>query len=94
MWRSLLAARGFTTRDVPLGAVIGTVRLIGVRRAEDVYPQIDEVERNLGDYTMGRFAWMFSDPRTLPVSIQFKGRQAILWEAPPELEARVRQSLR
>lgn len=98
LFRNLLKDRGYTTRNVPLGAVVGVVTLVGQRRTEDLvgptFSQITQQEQALGDYSPGRWAWFFSEPRALPVSIQFKGRQGILWPAPPELDAAIDRQLR
>lgn len=95
-FRRLLADRNLIRGGriiVPLGAVIGVVKLVGNRRTEDIVRQITQEERLLGDYSPGRWAWFLSEPRALPISIQFKGRQSVLWPAPSELDAQIEEQL-
>lgn len=97
LFRNLLTVRGYSTRNVPLGAIVGVVKIVGQRRTEDLvrptFSQITQQERAMGDYAPGRWAWFLSEQRALPVAVQFKGRQSVLWPAPTELEAEIRSRL-
>jgi hypothetical protein len=60
--RSLLVRAGFDDwRRLPLGAVIGTVDLAGCTRVEELPPP-DDLERALGDFSPGRWAWQLREP--------------------------------
>ena len=63
------AAREFATTErtlgripsrLPLGAIIGFVTIMGMRRTEDIRDQISAIERLYGDYSTGRWAWMLT----------------------------------
>lgn len=74
----------------PLGALIATATIVECRPAADLeheWANLTEpaefrrrmVERSLGNYDLGRFAWRFGGVRALPRPIHLKGRQDILW---------------
>ena len=48
---------GMVSEDLPRGAVLCIVKLMGCRRTEDVRYQLPEQELAFGDYAPGRFAW-------------------------------------
>lgn len=97
LFRNLLTARGYTTRNVPLGAIVGVVKIVGQRSTDNLAAmpsvRLTDEERALGNYHPGRWAWFFAEQKALQVSIQFRGRQNVLWPAPPELEAEIRSRL-
>ena len=51
---------------IPLGATICTVELVDCRPTQEVALEISGLERHLGDYAPGRWAWLF-DPASLQV---------------------------
>lgn len=76
------------------GAIIGVVDIVDHQPTDNLSPpEIDELEMALGNYSSDRFAFRLANVRPLRVPIRLKGRQSVLWEAPPELEALVRAQL-
>jgi hypothetical protein len=72
---------------LPLGAIIGTVRLVG---CELITPELCRAvhqreggndELSFGDYRTGRYAWHLADPRPLAVPVPTIGRQGF-WNVP------------
>ena len=68
--------------DYPLGAVIAVATMVECVRTESI--RVDEQERELGDWTPGRYAWKLADVRRLEQPIPWRGAQS-LWQAPPGL---------
>lgn len=68
---------------LPLGAVLGSVRLDGLVRTDLAVRQgyISPTEQMLGDYSPGRYAWELGDPRPLPEPLPWKGALG-LWDGP------------
>lgn len=64
-------------KDLPLGALIGSVYVAGWTTISpgDFMPEGDELA--FGDYTPGRFAWHLTDPEPLDEPIPWKGSQGI-----------------
>jgi hypothetical protein len=58
---------------LPLGAILGTVRLNGCLNTQFVEPCC--ADRICGDWTPGRYAWELQDPHALGVPVPWKGRQ-------------------
>jgi len=88
-FRSALVAGGIKTLgDMPRGAIIAVGRLVGIARAEDERASLSEQERAFGDYSDGRFAWVFADVRRLPEPVPCSGLQG-LWTLPDAIERRV-----
>lgn len=69
--------------DLPLGALLGTVRLDGLARTTTAvtYPEVTDLEQELGDYSPGRYAWQLGDPRPLPEPLPWRGALG-LWDGP------------
>lgn len=67
---------------LPLGCVIGRVYLYGCRRVEGVRDSLSEQERDFGDYSDGRYAWLTRNPlRHEPIAAS--GRLGLWkWEPP------------
>lgn len=84
---------GRISGDLPLGAIIAIATLMGCRRTEDVGKQLPEVERHLGDYSAGRWAWFFTDIKALPFApISCRGSLG-LWLVPSSIEQDVIRQL-
>lgn len=70
---------------IPRGAVVCIIDLVACQPTQDVALRISGLERHLGDYTPGRWAWQF-DPaslRTLNDPLAAKGAQRLWeWEMP------------
>jgi hypothetical protein len=62
--------------DLPLGAIIGQVNLVDVITTEAV-KKISMQEYELGDYSMGRYAWVLEDPVAFKTPIPAKGQLGI-----------------
>lgn len=63
--------------DLPRGAILGTVDLVQDFRTEKM-PAPDSLERQLGDYSPGRFAWVLLHPQKYRDAIPARGYQR-LW---------------
>lgn len=64
---------------LPLGAIIATAQLVDVQLTQDAALVISGLERHLGDYSRGRFAWFLDDVKALDEWILAKGALG-LWE--------------
>lgn len=79
---------------LPIGAVIATCRLIACLPTRELQKNrvievdylagcadfyLSDEERNFGDYSLGRWAWLLADVKTLPKPIPAKGALG-LWE--------------
>lgn len=71
--------------DLPFGCVIGVGYLDRVDPAHEIDLAPKELERQLGLFCEGRFAWRFSQTRLLETPIPACGHQG-LWNLPEELE--------
>jgi hypothetical protein len=81
-YRTALTRSGIeSVRDLPSGALVATVRLVGVLRTDSSLLRVDFEEREFGDYSPGRYAWLLADVRPLPTPIPFRGMPG-LWEFP------------
>lgn len=67
---------------LPTGAVLGTAELFDIRPTAVVREGITDIERELGDYSEGRFAWYFRDFKPLAMAIEAKGSLG-LWKFEP-----------
>lgn len=79
--RALLPQR---LEQLPTGCILGTALLTGCRKIdEDFLHTLPEEERFLGDFTPGRFAWLFGDMHLFSVPIPARGWQGFWnWEPP------------
>lgn len=67
------------------GAVIGTVEIVDCVPIEEIVNSISPLERALGDYSPGRFAWVMKDPVRFEKPIPARGNQGWWnWEEPAE----------
>lgn len=81
------------------GEIIGSVNLVNVYRTDDLtsplckqytgLERISEQEEAFGDYSPGRYGWLFSDPVMFENPLPIKG-QLGLWNLPLELIATAR----
>jgi hypothetical protein len=85
-FRSALEAAGFRgADDLPLGALLGTVELVGCTAADDLnLDALDAAELAFGDFGPGRWAWELRHPQPLDAPVPFRGRLGF-FEAPDEL---------
>lgn len=67
----------------PLGAMLCICRLTHIGKSEEVAPRIGELERAVGDYTPGRFAWRLEVVEVFDKPIPCAGKQGIFeWSRP------------
>lgn len=64
---------------IPLSAVVCVVRLVDVQPTEEAGPFLSGLERHLGDYTPGRFAWFLELDEVYDEPIPATGALG-LWE--------------
>lgn len=55
------------------GAILAKVRLVDVIRTDDIVKNLSEKEIVFGDYSVGRWAWIFEDLVQFPSAIEAKG---------------------
>lgn len=67
---------------LPFGAVLGTIHLIDVEATDSTF--VTPIDRHLGDFSFGRFAWRLRNASRLHCSIPCRGFQQ-LWSLPPEI---------
>lgn len=60
---------------IPRGAIVCVVDLKDVRRTEDLVLTISAIEKMYGNYSAGRYGWLFENVRVLPNPLPWKGRQ-------------------
>lgn len=86
---------------LPRGAALGTVEVLNCGRII-LGSRIDWIdkaggwgighpgmlERSMGDYSVGRYAWMMIRPAPLPEPIPMSGKQG-LWDVPPEAQVHI-----
>ncbi len=79
----LLEQAGISPLELPFGAIIGTVKLFdcvpitgGLPNLPAGYWQRDD-ELLLGDYSPGRWAWLFTDPQRLPQPVPHRGKMGL-----------------
>jgi hypothetical protein len=70
-------------KQMPLGCVLATCELVDCLPTVEVfedYPDLDTPpEREFGDYSAGRYAWVLKNVRPLPEPVPAKGALG-LWE--------------
>ena len=68
-----------TPADLPLGAIIGYVRLVGcLRSGSHQLADIPETERAFDTFVRGRWAWVFTEPVALAEPMPVDGQEG-LW---------------
>lgn len=70
--------------DPVLGAIVGSVVLVQIYRAEQVRRQISHREDDFGDYSEGRSAWRLTGPVQFEEPIPWRGSQGF-FDVPDEL---------
>lgn len=77
-------AIGRLSRDrLPLGGIVAIAWLVDVKRVEEAQPT--PLERHLGDYSPGRYAWILDRDRlrVLAAPLEWTGRLG-LWDVPDD----------
>ncbi len=72
-------ALGRIPARLPLGVILGFVSLTDMRPTEEMIYEVSALERLYGDYSPGRWAWMYSDIEALEKPIPARGARG-LWE--------------
>jgi len=67
---------------LPLGRFVAVCRLVDCLKTESVAGRISKLERSLGDFSPGRFAWVLEDAKRLGRTYEIRGHQG-LWNPPP-----------
>ena len=70
--------------ELPTGAIIGIVTLVGCSSTAKALKGIDPVEHAFGDYGPGRFAWQLTEALQLVQPMACKGALG-LWKVPDEI---------
>lgn len=79
----VLSLGEFEFSKLPRGVVLGVRHLIDVVPVEDLRDSIADTEYMLGDYSNGRFAWVFGDCERFEAPYPCKGGQFIWrWKRP------------
>ncbi len=73
---------------IPLAAVIALATLRDCRPTEEAELELSGLERHLGNYSPGRWAWFLDDVTELAHPIPCRGMLS-LWEVPPEVAAQI-----
>lgn len=74
----------FSWKDLPTGALVGSVSIIKTYPTEEIAPRLGTRELAFGNYAAGRRAWEAVDPLIYETPIPCKGKQSI-WKMPPGL---------
>lgn len=85
---SLERAIGRLPQRIPRGAIVAVAELVDVRRTEEAAQMVEGLERHLGDFSPGRFAWLLSNVRALSEPVGYRGALG-LWTVPPDVLAEV-----
>lgn len=68
--------------DLPFGAIIATCRLVECLQTTDV-DCLTAQERSFGDYSPGRYAWLFTEIESLEKPVPCRGFQGLFeWPSP------------
>lgn len=62
-------------RPEEYGAIIGTVEIVDCVPVEEIMDKLTPLERALGDYSPGRFAWVLKNPFMFSAPIPASGQQ-------------------
>jgi activating signal cointegrator 1 len=66
-------ALGRVPSRLALGAIVAVATVVDVRHTEEVTLEISGLERHLGDYSPGRYAWQLDNVRRLAEPIAARG---------------------
>lgn len=85
---------GLHYESLPRGYVLGVVEVYAMVPAEGVKLEAEERgELDLGNYQPHRFAYLTRNLRVLKEPVKARGEQALPWELPEHVEAKVREQL-
>jgi hypothetical protein len=77
----------------PFGAIVAIANLVDCYETKVIRPHVSYQERDLGDWSPGRFAWEMSVFKVLDEPIPMSGKQG-LWEVPATIEALLAQRIK
>lgn len=83
-------------RPEEYGAVVGTVEIVDCVPVEELADKLNPLEKVLGDYSPGRFAWVLKNPVMFDTPIPARGQQG-WWnwdERPAEIAQKIKQEIR
>ncbi len=72
-----LTGTNFQAEDLPFGAALGVVDLLGCRRTDILAWQEIAEEYSFGNYDPGRYAWKLENVRPFPSPIPMRGAQGL-----------------
>ncbi len=72
-------ALGIIPNRLPLGCILGTAVLIDCQPTQIVAPTLTPIQRLWGNYSYGRWAWLWADIKPFDEPIVARGAQR-LWE--------------
>lgn len=82
--------------NFPRGMIIGIATIVEVLPTETITglgepvgTEPDHLDRMLGNYSEGRYAWRMAFAQVLPQPIPFKGKQSVLWELDANTDAEI-----
>lgn len=75
MIKALVEAGVADYTDLPLGALLGFVDLVGCYKTNEVVHGISDQEFSFGDWSPGRYCWQFANPRIYETPIPWIGHQ-------------------
>lgn len=61
--------------EIPLGAIVGVVRVEGFEQTDVILPDVSPIELLWGNYEPGRWAWLTEQPRALSQPLAWRGQQ-------------------
>jgi hypothetical protein len=85
----------FPLERLPLGYILATGNLVDCKRIDEAYIEtmvetLKGSELALGDYTPGRYAWIFEDVTPFSTPIPAIGSQGFWdWKTPSEMEVKL-----
>lgn len=68
---------GVNTSDLPFGCVVCMVRLVDIFKTDDMTQAQIGLDRPFGDFSLGRYAWLFKDVMPCLVPMPWPGRQGL-----------------
>lgn len=79
-FREALGRHGIGAANLPLGALVGTVRVDGcVEMTDQWIHEVDDRELRFGHYAPGRFGYLLSQPRALDRPRYCRGHQSVFF---------------
>lgn len=88
----LLFGFGLKFDDLPFGAIVCVVNITACVQTEriETLQYLSDHEREFGDYSSGRFAWVTKDCFRLKEPYPYKGQQG-MWTLPEEVVSELRK---